>query len=201
MKGGQPLDVRVSHHQAQAGPGIPRPAEERIKPVVNITPAVLIPGYAGAGAAMSLFQRWLLHDPRPRSVAAPESATARPVEGAELVVTVRVQHGPRAIACFGGGAEDGWRDAASFDAQFAACTPDLMHCRGLAGSAGKPAAEVHACSHIDFHGDKRLHSASAHRSVIEFEARCGQPAAVHFCAGTLRLRPSADCSARLSREI
>ena len=79
-----------------------------------ITLAVVLIGYAGVCAAMYVFQRSLLYYPQPRMVTATESTMRLPVDGAELVVTVRPYDGPKAIVYFGGNGEDVSQNLASF---------------------------------------------------------------------------------------
>ena len=109
-----------------------------MKRTVYITLAALILGYAGVCAAMYSFQRSLLYYPQPSSVTAPEATMTLPVDGAQLVVTVRPHNGPRAIVYFGGNAEDVSRNLASFDTQFPGYALYLMHYRGYGGSTGAP---------------------------------------------------------------
>ena len=94
--------------------------------------------YALLCAAMYLFQRSLLYHPQPRAVTAAGATMTLPVEGAEIVVTVRPRDGPKAIVYFGGNAED-----VSFNLEpYARAFPDhalyLMHYRGYGGSTGRP---------------------------------------------------------------
>jgi len=105
---------------------------------VYITLAVVLIGYAGVCAAMYVFQRSLLYYPQPRMVTATESTMRLPVDGAELVVTVRPYDGPKAIVYFGGNGEDVSQNLASFVNTFPDHALYLMHYRGYGGSTGKP---------------------------------------------------------------
>lgn len=105
---------------------------------VYITLAVVLIGYAGVCAAMYVFQRSLLYYPQPRLVTATESTMKLPVDGAELVVTVRPYDGPKAIVYFGGNGEDVSQNLASFVNAFPDHALYLMHYRGYGGSTGKP---------------------------------------------------------------
>ena len=62
--------------------------------------------YAGVCAAMYVFQRSLIYYPTSRAVTAPESTWRLPVDGAEVLVTVRPHEGSKAIVYFGGNGED-----------------------------------------------------------------------------------------------
>ena len=103
-----------------------------------ITLAVVLIGYAGVCAAMYVFQRSLLYYPQPRMVTATESTMRLPVDGAELVVTVRPYDGQKAIVYFGGNGEDVSQNLASFVNIFPDYALYLMHYRGYGGSTGKP---------------------------------------------------------------
>ena len=105
---------------------------------VYITLAVVLIGYAGVCAAMYVFQRSLLYYPQPRMVTATESTMRLPVDGAELVVTVRPYDGQKAIVYFGGNGEDVSQNLASFVNIFPDHALYLMHYRGYGGSTGKP---------------------------------------------------------------
>lgn len=94
--------------------------------------------YAGLCAALYLFQRSLLYDPQPRAIAADASTLRLPVDGAEIVVTVRPLDGPRAIVYFGGNAEDVSLNLPSFTQAFPDRALYLMHYRGYGGSTGRP---------------------------------------------------------------
>ncbi len=61
-----------------------------------------------------------------------------PVEGAELVVTVRPHRGPKAILSLGGNGEDVSRNLTSFGEWFPEHALYLLHYRGYGGSTGLP---------------------------------------------------------------
>lgn len=107
---------------------------------------VIAIAYVAVCVAMFVFQRSLIYHPQPRSLSAPESTMKLPVDGAEVVVTVRPHPGPKAMIYFGGNAED-----VSFNLEgFAEAFPDhalyLLHYRGYGGSTGDPSEEAN-------HGD------------------------------------------------
>ncbi len=109
-----------------------------MKHALYILSVVLIVGYAGVCLAMYLLQRSLLYFPQPRTVTAAESTMRLPVDGAEIVVTVRLHEGPKAIVYFGGNGEDVSRSLASFAEAFPDHAIYLMHYRGYGGSTGAP---------------------------------------------------------------
>jgi len=100
--------------------------------------ALAVLGYAGVCVAMYLTQRSLLYYPQPRAVTAPESTLNLPVDGAEIVVTVRPLDGPRAIVYFGGNGEDVSQNLPAFAEAFPDQALYLMHYRGYGGSSGRP---------------------------------------------------------------
>lgn len=109
-----------------------------MKRAVCLALSVAIVGYAGVCAAMYLFQRSLIYHPQPRAVTAAESTLKLPVDGAELVVTVRPLDGPKAIVYFGGNGEDVSRNLAAYTDAFPDRALYLMHYRSYGGSTGRP---------------------------------------------------------------
>ncbi len=95
-------------------------------------------GYGGLCGWLYASQRSLLYHPVPRTVTAPQSTMHLPVDGADLVVTVRPHAGPKAILYFGGNGEDVSKNLASFDAWFPEHALFLLHYRGYEGSTGHP---------------------------------------------------------------
>lgn len=105
-------------------------------PLLLLSLVVLI--YAGLCTALFLFQRSFIYFPQPRSLGEKTSAIAVPVNGADLIVTVRPQNSPNALIYFGGNAEDVSRRLLSFSAAFPNQNLYLLHYRGYGGSSGKP---------------------------------------------------------------
>lgn len=95
-------------------------------------------GYAAISMMMFVSQRSLIYFPQPRAVTAAEATLTLPVEGAEIVVTIRPLDSPKAILYFGGNAEDVSRNLDSFTALFPDHALYLMHYRGYGGSTGQP---------------------------------------------------------------
>ena len=95
-------------------------------------------GYVGICVMMYVSQRSLIYYPMPRAVTAAESTLMLPVDGAEVVVTMRRLEGSRAIIYFGGNAEDVSQNLASFSNAFPDQALYLMHYRGYGGSTGQP---------------------------------------------------------------
>ncbi len=100
--------------------------------------AIVLVAYLAACAALFLFQRSLIYFPQPRSMADGTTTLSLPVDGADLVVTVREQSGPSAIVYFGGNAEDVSQSLAPLVAAFPDRALYLMHYRGYGGSSGAP---------------------------------------------------------------
>jgi len=94
--------------------------------------------YASVCVVMFFGQRSLIYYPQPRVVTAPESTLKLPVDGAEVVVTVRPLYGPRAIVYFGGNGEDVSRNLDHYAKAFPDQALYLMHYRGYGGSTGQP---------------------------------------------------------------
>jgi uncharacterized protein len=105
---------------------------------VYVVLAVALIGYVGMCIAMYVFQRSLIYYPQPRAVTAAESTLKLPVDGAEVVVTVRPLVGPKAIVYFGGNGEDVSQNLDSYAAAFPDHALYLMHYRGYGGSTGQP---------------------------------------------------------------
>ncbi|MCP4571314.1 MAG: alpha/beta hydrolase [bacterium] len=113
---------------------------------VLITIAIIVLVYLAICVAMFLLQRSLLYFPQPRRVRAPESTMVLPVDGAELVVTVRPLDGAKAIIYFGGNGEDVSQNLDVFSRAFPDHALFLLHYRGYGGSTGKPTEQA-------IHGD------------------------------------------------
>ncbi|MBC7989883.1 MAG: alpha/beta fold hydrolase [Luteimonas sp.] len=109
-----------------------------MKRVVHVILSVGLIGYAGLCAAMYVFQRSLIYFPQPRAVTAPQSTLKLPVDGAEVVVTVRTLDGPKAIVYFGGNGEDVSQNLDPYVKAFPDRALYLMHYRGYGGSTGQP---------------------------------------------------------------
>ncbi|HZX69878.1 MAG TPA: alpha/beta hydrolase [Rhodanobacter sp.] len=149
-----------------------------MKRIVYITLIVLILGYAGLCATMYLFQRSLLYFPQPSSVTARQSTMTLPVDGAEIVVTVRPHNGPRAIVYFGGNAADVSRNLASFDKEFPDYALYLMHYRGYGGSTGKPTEKANVADGIALF--EKVHA--LHPEVAIVGRSLGSGVAIHVAS-------------------
>jgi len=112
-----------------------------MKRALSVLLALVVLGYLGLCGALYAYQRSLLYHPVPRVVTAPQSTMHLPVDGADLVVTVRPHAGPKAILYFGGNGEDVSKNLASFDAWFPEHALFLLHYRGFGGSTGHPTEE------------------------------------------------------------
>jgi len=149
-----------------------------MKQAVFIALATLLLVYAGLCATLYLFQRSLIYHPQPRAVTAPESTLRLPVDGAELVVTVRPHGGPKAILYFGGNAEDVSHNLASFSRDFPEHALYLLHYRGYGGSTGSATEQAnHSDAAALF---KRVHA--QHSEVVVFGRSLGTGVAVRLAS-------------------
>ena len=142
--------------------------------------AALLIGYLGICVLMFVFQRSLLYFPQPRSVKAPESTLRLPVEGAELVVTLRARGGPKALVYFGGNGEDVSLNLASFAAAFPDHALYLMHYRGYGGSSGQPTEASNVADGLALFGKVR----AQHAEVALMGRSLGSGVAVQVAART-----------------
>ena len=94
--------------------------------------------YVGLCAALFAFQRSLIYFPQPRSLAAGAATIALPVDGGDVIVTVRPHSGPNALLYFGGNAEDVSYSLPGLAAAYPGHALYLMHYRGYGGSSGTP---------------------------------------------------------------
>ena len=149
-----------------------------MKQTVFVALAALLLAYAGLCAALFFFQRSLIYHPQPRAVTAPESTLRLAVEGAELVVSVRPQAGPKAIVYFGGNAEDVSQNLAGFSEDFPEHALYLLHYRGYGGSTGSPTEQAnHSDAAALF---KRVHA--QHAEVVVFGRSLGTGVAVRLAS-------------------
>lgn len=98
--------------------------------------AVLV--YLGGCALLFAFQRSLIYFPQPPSTAKGASRFALPVEGVEVLVTLRPKDGVNAVVYFGGNAEDVNLSLPSLSSAFPGHALYLLHYRGYGGSTGTP---------------------------------------------------------------
>ncbi len=134
--------------------------------------------YAGLCAALFVFQRSLIYFAQPRAVTAPESTLTLPVDGAELVVTVRPHEGPKAIIYFGGNAEDVSMNLANFSEAFPAHALFLLHYRGYGGSTGSATEQAnHSDAAALF---QKVHA--QHSEVVVFGRSLGTGVAVRLAS-------------------
>lgn len=98
--------------------------------------------YLGICGALFVFQRSMLYYPQPRARREPRSTMQLAVGEADLMVTVRLHDGPKALLYFGGNAEDTSLNLPSFAEAFPDYALYLMHYRGYGGSTGEPSEEA-----------------------------------------------------------
>lgn len=97
--------------------------------------------YIGICAVLFVFQRSLIYFPQPRAVSGQDSTMRLPVDGAEIVITVRPHVGPKALIYFGGNAEDVSANLDEFNEWFPEHALYLVSYRGYGGSTGSPSEE------------------------------------------------------------
>lgn len=113
--------------------------------ILAIFVSIAVVLYAGACASLFVFQRSLTYFPQPKSFGGPQETMSLPVDGAQLVISVRPHAGPKALIYFGGNAEDVSANLSSFSATLPDHALYLMHYRSYGGSTGKPTeAALHA---------------------------------------------------------
>jgi pimeloyl-ACP methyl ester carboxylesterase len=94
--------------------------------------------YVGLCAALFFFQRSMIYYPQPRPHGETSATLPLPVDGAELVISVRAHEGPNAIVYFGGNGENVTYNLPSFSDAFPDHALYLMNYRGYGGSSGSP---------------------------------------------------------------
>ncbi len=140
--------------------------------------AVILVGYLGACAALYWFQRSLIYFPQPGRQGPPATLMRLQSAGADLAITVRPHEGAKALAYFGGNAED----VSHSLPQLAQAFPDraiyLMHYRGYGGSSGTPAeAALHQDALALF---DKIHA--AHADVVVMGRSLGSGVAVRLAS-------------------
>jgi pimeloyl-ACP methyl ester carboxylesterase len=105
--------------------------------IVILILAVVALAYLGLCVFLYLSQRSLLYFPPSRSPANTPTF-AFPVDGAELLITVRDRNGPKALVYFGGNGEDVSYSLPALATAFPENALYLMNYRGYGGSSGKP---------------------------------------------------------------
>ena len=102
--------------------------------------ALALVAYALACAALYVFQRSLIYFPQPASPTGIAATTtiAWPIDGGQVLATVRPRPGPAAVLYFGGNAEDVSLSLPELLAAFPEQAIYLLHYRGYGGSAGRP---------------------------------------------------------------
>jgi pimeloyl-ACP methyl ester carboxylesterase len=112
-----------------------------VKPLLGISIFVAVV-YLGLCAALFFLQRSLLYLPQPRLPGESSATLSLPVNGAELLISVRAHEGPSAIVYFGGNGERVTDNLPSFSAAFPGRALYLMNYRGYGGSFGQPGEAV-----------------------------------------------------------
>lgn len=138
--------------------------------------------YLGLCVALFLHQRSLLYFPQPRPSGNDAPTLTLPVDGAELLITVRAHSGPKALLYFGGNAE-----AVSYQLPLlAAAFPEhalyLMNYRGYGGSTGKPTEAALVADALALFD--KVHA--EHSDIIVMGRSLGSGVAIHLAS----LRPA-----------
>ena len=125
------------------------PPRQPVTPILQSMPrialifsAAIALVYFGLCVALFLSQRSLLYFPPPRSLANNAPTLTFPVDGAELLITVRPRDGPKALVYFGGNGEDVSYSLPTLTAAFPEHALYLMNYRGYGGSSGKSSEAV-----------------------------------------------------------
>jgi uncharacterized protein len=92
-------------------------------------------------AALFIYQRSLIYYPQPNALDSPSTKMNLPVTDANLVVSVQLHTGPKALIYFGGNAEDVSVSLPLFAKAFPDRSIYLLHYRGYGGSSGTPSEE------------------------------------------------------------
>jgi pimeloyl-ACP methyl ester carboxylesterase len=127
---------------------------------------------------MYVFQRSLIYYPQPRAVTAPQSTLKLPVDGAEVVVTVRPLDGPKAIVYFGGNGEDVSQKLDSYVNAFPDQALYLMHYRSYGGSTGQPTEKANVADGLALFEKVR----ALHTDVTIFGRSLGSGVAVQVAS-------------------
>ena len=144
--------------------------------------AVIALVYVGLCVALFLYQRSLLYFPQPRLPANNAPVLALPVEGAELLITLRAHEGPKALLYFGGNAENVSYQLPLLTTAFPDRSLYLMNYRGYGGSTGIPieaALVADALALFD-----KVHA--EHSDIIVIGRSLGSGVAIHLAS----LRPA-----------
>lgn len=137
--------------------------------------------YLGLCVALFVWQRSLIYFPHPRSTQTTAGTIRLPVDGAELLVTVRERDGPDALLYFGGNAEDVAYSLPDLAAAFPAHALYLLHYRGYGGSSGTPSEAALFADALALFDRIR----SQHGKVVVVGRSLGSGVAVHLAS----LRP------------
>jgi pimeloyl-ACP methyl ester carboxylesterase len=146
--------------------------------VVGYLALAALAGYAALCIAMYFFQRSLIYYPQPRSVTTPESTLKLPVDGADVVVTVKHRDGPKAIVYFGGNGEDVSQNLDDYSKAFPDHALYLMHYRGYGGSTGRPTENANVADGIALFDEVR----AAHSDVTIFGRSLGSGVAIQVAS-------------------
>lgn len=134
--------------------------------------------YLGVCVLLFLLQRSLIYFPQPRTTDSGATTLTLPVEGAEVLVTVRANDGPGALLYFGGNADDVSSSLPDLIAAFPDHALYLLHYRGYGGSSGTPTEAALFSDAIALFDRVRVE----HEHVVAVGRSLGSGVAVHLAS-------------------
>jgi pimeloyl-ACP methyl ester carboxylesterase len=146
--------------------------------IVILIFAVIALVYLGLCVFLFLSQRSLLYFPPARSLANNAPTISFPVDGAELLITVRARSGPKALIYFGGNGEDVSYGLPALTTAFPERALYLMNYRGYGGSSGKPSEAAIVADALAFF-DK---AHAEHSDIILMGRSLGSGVAIQLAA-------------------
>lgn len=135
--------------------------------------------YLGLCAVLFLFQRSLIYYPQPVSQSVRDATTLKlPVDGGDVLVTVRPLTGANAVLYFGGNAEDVSWSLPELATAFPQHAIYLLRYRGYGGSAGKPSESALFADALALFDTIR----DEHRDVVVVGRSLGSGVAVYLAS-------------------
>jgi pimeloyl-ACP methyl ester carboxylesterase len=140
--------------------------------------AIIALVYLGLCVALFLYQRSLLYFPQPRVSGNNTPTLSFPVDGAELIITVRAHCGPKALLYFGGNAENVSYTLPVLTAAFPGRALYLMNYRGYGGSTGKPTEAALVADALALFD--KIHA--EHSDIVVMGRSLGSGVAIHLAS-------------------
>lgn len=144
--------------------------------------AVIALVYVGLCVALFFSQRSLLYFPPQGSPGHKAPAIAFPVDGADLLISVRPRDGTKAVIYFGGNGEDVSWNLPTLTAAFSEHALFLMNYRSYGGSTGKPTEAALVADALALFD--KVHA--EHSDIIVMGRSLGSGVAIHLAS----LRPA-----------